>query len=126
VHRVVDAMNVIGSRPDGWWKDRRGAIERFVELVDSWAGGAEERITVVLEQPPSRPIASKALEVIWAPRAAPNSADAEIVSRLPKWIEEDEDVIVVTSDGDLATRARSLGARVEGSSSFRRQLDGPS
>ena len=37
MHRVVDAMNVIGSRPDGWWRDRAGAIERLVDRVDRWA-----------------------------------------------------------------------------------------
>ncbi|MGA8744583.1 MAG: hypothetical protein WB507_01810 [Solirubrobacterales bacterium] len=24
MHRVIDAMNVIGSRRDGWWCDRHG------------------------------------------------------------------------------------------------------
>ena len=30
---VVDAANVVGSRPDGWWKDRAGAAERFLSEV---------------------------------------------------------------------------------------------
>jgi hypothetical protein len=28
---VVDAANVVGSRPDGWWKDRPGAARRLHE-----------------------------------------------------------------------------------------------
>ncbi|HJT02475.1 MAG TPA: NUDIX domain-containing protein, partial [Pseudonocardiaceae bacterium] len=30
---VVDAANVVGSRPDGWWKDRAGAAERLLSEV---------------------------------------------------------------------------------------------
>ncbi len=117
-------MNVVGSRPDGWWRDRRGALERLVEQVGAWANGAGERVTVVLEQPPASPLASETVEVVWAPSPAPNSADAEIVRRLPQWIAAEGDVIVVTSDRDLAARARSLGVAVEGASAFRRRLEG--
>ena len=53
MHRVIDAMNVIGVQPDGWWRDRRAAIERLVGQLDRWATEADERVTVVLEQPPS-------------------------------------------------------------------------
>jgi hypothetical protein len=120
---VIDAMNVIGSRPDGWWKDRRGAVGRLVEQVERWASGAGEPVTVVLERPPSPPIVSDTVEIAWAPHPAPNSADAEIVRLLPRELEEDSEVTVVTSDRDLADQARSLGAGVEGAASFRRRLD---
>ncbi|MBM3141325.1 MAG: NTP pyrophosphohydrolase, partial [Chloroflexi bacterium] len=30
---IVDAMNVIGSRPDGWWRDRPGAARRLVRAL---------------------------------------------------------------------------------------------
>ena len=30
---VVDAANVVGSRPDGWWKDRAGAARRLHERL---------------------------------------------------------------------------------------------
>lgn len=30
---IVDAANVIGSRPDGWWRDRAGAARRLVTSV---------------------------------------------------------------------------------------------
>ena len=33
----IDAMNVIGSRPDGWWRDRDGAMRRLVDQVRAWA-----------------------------------------------------------------------------------------
>jgi hypothetical protein len=124
MRRVVDAMNVIGSRPDGWWRDRRGAIERLVARLEGWAVEADEKVTVVLEKPPSPPILSEEIEVAWAPRPAPNSADGEIVRRLPQWLEEEGEVVVVTSDRDLAGRAGSLGAEVEPAARFRRRLDG--
>lgn len=123
MHRVVDAMNVIGSRPDGWWRDRRGAIERLVGQLDSWIAQAEdEDVTVVLEKEPSQPISRERVDVVWAPHAGRNAADEEIVRRLGGWLEQDE-VTVVTSDRDLAERARALGAEVESSSPFRRRLD---
>jgi predicted RNA-binding protein with PIN domain len=126
MHWVVDAMNVVGSRPDGWWKDRRGALQRLVEQLEAWASATDEHVTAVLEQPPSPPLASSAVEVVWAPSPAPNSADAEIVRCLPEWLAGSDEVTVVTSDRDLADRARSLGATVEGAATFRRRLDDPS
>lgn len=116
-------MNVVGSRPDGWWKDRRGALGRLVERLEGWASEAGERIVVVLEQPPSPPIASDKVEVAWAPSAGTNAADAEIVRRLPQRLAEETEVTVVTSDRELADRARSLGATVEGASTFRNRID---
>jgi hypothetical protein len=122
VRHVVDAMNVIGSRPDGWWRDRRGAIERLVGRLELWAQQSDEDVTVVLEGPPSPPISSERIEVAWAPERGANSADAEIVRRLPGWLEEGE-VTLVSSDRALAERARSLGAGVEPASAFRDRLD---
>jgi predicted RNA-binding protein with PIN domain len=122
VHRVVDDMNVIGSRPDGWWRDRSGAIERLVGQLDRWAEVSGERVTVMLEQPPRRQPDAERVEVEWAPSAGANSADHEIVRRLPEWTGEDA-VVVVTSDRDLAARVREAGAEVEPSRSFRAALD---
>jgi predicted RNA-binding protein with PIN domain len=123
MHRVVDAMNVIGSRPDGWWRDRRGAVERLIAQLERWAEGTGERVTVVLEAPPSPPLHSERVVIAWAPRAAPNSADAEIVRRLEGWLNEDGEVTVVTSDRELADRVRALGAAVEPAAAFRRRLE---
>jgi uncharacterized protein YaiI (UPF0178 family) len=125
-HRIVDAMNVIGSRPDGWWRDRAGAVERLVERLEAWAERSGERVTVVLEKQPSRPIEARRVEVEWASSSGRNAADDEIVRRLPEWVAAG-DVVVVTSDRGLAERARDAGAAVEPASGFRRQLDaGPS
>jgi hypothetical protein len=132
VHRVVDVMNVIGSRPDGWWHDRIGAIEHLIARLDRWAETHEERVTAMLEGPPQRLPEVTRVVVEWPPRAGANSADAEIVRRLPEWLAEargggedraDDTVVVVTSDRDLAAQVREAGAAVEPSRPFREALD---
>ncbi|MBV9003244.1 MAG: NYN domain-containing protein [Solirubrobacterales bacterium] len=119
---LVDGMNVIGSRPDGWWKDRDGAMLRLVDLLERWAAEDGEDVTVVFERPPSPPIRSTVIEVAHAPRPRPNSADDEIVRRL-RAEPNPSAVRVVTSDRWLADRAWAVGATVEGAESFRIRLE---
>ena len=123
MHRVVDAMNVIGSRPDGWWRDRGAAVRRLVAQVDRWAEGGGERVTVMLEREPREEIEAERVEVAWASAGGRDAADREILARLPEWLAENE-VVVVTSDRDLRTKARAAGAEVESSRPFRAELDG--
>jgi len=123
VRWLIDGMNVIGTRPDHWWKDRRGAMVRLVYLLENWAAANGEDVTVVFEQPPSPPIRSSVIEVTHAPRPRRDSADDEIVRRL-KADSEPGMVRVVTSDRWLADQAWATGASVEGSESFRKRLDG--
>jgi predicted RNA-binding protein with PIN domain len=122
VHRVVDAMNVIGSRPDGWWRDRAGAIERLVSRLDRWAEGREEKVTVMLEHEPREELHAKRVGIAWASGGGANAADREILARLADWLSEDE-VVVVTSDRDLKNKARAAGAEVVPSRPFRAELD---
>jgi predicted RNA-binding protein with PIN domain len=119
---MIDGMNVIGSRPDGWWRDRDGAMARLVDLLERWVADSGEDVTVVFERPPSPPIRSTVIEVAHAPRRGTNAADDEIVRRLGEEPRPDQ-VWVVTSDRLLADRARARGAVVEGADSFRRRLD---
>ncbi len=123
VHRVVDAMNVIGSRLDGWWRDRAGAIERLVGRLDRWAGRREERVTVMLEHEPRRPLRAERVEIAWASAGGADAADREILARLGDWLDEEEVVVIVTSDRDLARKARAAGAAVEPSRPLRAELD---
>jgi predicted RNA-binding protein with PIN domain len=120
---LVDGMNVIGTRPDAWWKDRHAAMVRLVDLLERWVAGSGEDVTVVFEQPPSPPIVSPVVEVAHAPRPRANSADDEIVRRL-NADPEPEQVRVVTSDRWLADRARVAGATVEPAEAFRNRLEG--
>ncbi|ORW69174.1 NYN domain-containing protein [Mycobacterium saskatchewanense] len=115
-------MNVIGSRPDGWWRDRGGAVAALVEKLDRWAAAEAADVTVVLERPPRAPIPISVVEVAHAPRAAPNSADDEIV-RLVRSDARPGGVRVVTSDRALIERVRSLGAAVFSADGFRNLVD---
>jgi uncharacterized protein YaiI (UPF0178 family) len=119
---IVDAMNVIGTRPDRWWKDRRGAIVRLVDHLERWAQTHERPVTVVLERPMSPPIESSVIEIAHAPMAAANSADDEIV-RLVQADREPQDLTVVTSDGALARRVQAAGASIHPAASFRQLFD---
>jgi predicted RNA-binding protein with PIN domain len=122
VHWLIDGMNVIGTRPDAWWRDRHAAMVRLVDLLERWAADSGEDVTVVFERRPSPPIVSSVIEVAHATRPGPHAADDEIIRRLgadPKpglvW--------VVTSDRMLADQARAVGAAVEGAQSFRARLE---
>jgi predicted RNA-binding protein with PIN domain len=121
MHRVVDAMNVIGSRPDGWWRDRGRAIERLIAQLELWADG-EERVTVMLEHEPRWALTAERVEIAWASVEGADAADREILARLPDWLAADE-VVVVTSDRDLKAKALAAGAEVVPSRPFRAELD---
>src|SRR2546421_10446008 len=97
-------MNVIGTRPDAWWRDRDAAMLRLVDALERWAAVDGEDVTVVFERPPSPPIRSSVIEVAHAPRAKANAADHEIVRRL-ELARDPAAVRVVTSDRWLADRA---------------------
>jgi uncharacterized protein YaiI (UPF0178 family) len=111
---LIDAMNVIGSRPDGWWKDRDGAMRRLVDDVREWA---TDDVTVVLDAGPDDLIGTVGhLTVVRAQRRGRDAADDEIV----RLVEAGD--TVVTSDHALADRVRARGAQVEGAGAFRRRL----
>jgi predicted RNA-binding protein with PIN domain len=122
VRWIVDGMNVIGTRPDAWWKDRDAAMLRLVDMLERWAAADREEVTVVFERAPSPPIRSSLIEVAHAPRAKRNAADEEIVRRL-QADPDPANVIVVTSDRWLAEQAAARGAAVHGADAFRSRLD---
>lgn len=122
VRWIVDGMNVIGSRPDGWWKDRGRAMAALVERLDRWASVQGEDVTVVFERPPASPITSSVIEVAHAPKAAANSADDQIV-RLVEADARPQEIRVVTSDKGLTDRVAGLGASVYPAAGFRDLID---
>jgi len=115
-------MNVIGTRPDAWWRDRHGAMVRLVDMLERWAAASGADVTVVFEQPPSPPIRSTVIVIAHAPRPRRDSADDEIV-RLLHADPEPGGVRVVTSDIFLADRAYAAGASVEPASAFRSLIE---
>src|SRR5688500_9726209 len=115
-------MNVIGTRPDAWWRDRHAAMVRLVDLLERWAADSDADVVVVFEQPPRPPITSTVIEVAHAPSPRSDSADDEIVRRLRAEAEPSR-VRVVTADRWLADRVRALGATVEPPAPFRVRIE---
>jgi uncharacterized protein YaiI (UPF0178 family) len=118
VQWIVDGMNVIGTRPDGWWRNRYHAMVSLVNQLERWASADARNVTVVFEQPTSPPIQSSVIQIAHASKAGPNSADDEIV-RLVRTAPRPEEINVVTSDITLAHRVRDAGASAYPVASFR-------
>jgi len=111
---VVDGNNVMGSRPDGWWRDRAGAARRLVEQLGDWAAAAERDVLVVFDGAPPPELAAPArVEVRFARRRGRDAADDDIVEVVAAD-SAPERLKVVTSDAALARRVRALGAEVAG------------
>jgi hypothetical protein len=115
-------MNVIGTRPDAWWRDRHAAMIGLVDKLERWAASSGADVTVVFEKPPSPPIRSTVIAIAHAPRPRRDSADDEIV-RLLLADPDPAAVRVVTSDNWLGDRARAAGASVEPASPFRALIE---
>ena len=118
---IVDGMNVIGSRPTGWWRDRPGAMRDLVKELEAFAGRGGEEVTVVLDGKPFD-LEGDRVDVRFASRRGPDAADDDIAA-LVADDPEPGDLSVVTSDGDLSRRVRGAGASVVGAGEFRRLLD---
>src|SRR5882724_4524548 len=95
---IVDAMNVIGSRPDGWWRDRVGAVRRLHAALGEVVRRRGEQVVLVLDTPVPglQERSPPGLTVVAAPRRGPNAADDEIV-RLVAADPEPAGLRVVTS-----------------------------
>ncbi len=119
---IIDGMNVIGTRPDGWWRDRHAAMVGLVDRLERWAAAEGEDVMVVFEQPPRPPISSSVIEVAHARRPRANSADDEIVRHV-RAADDPASVRVVTSDNVLSQQVHAAGASVYPSSAFRAEID---
>ena len=119
---LVDASNVIGSVPDGWWKDRDGATRRLLEAVRAYAERTGDELVVVLDAGPAELEGTHAgVTVVRAPRRGRDAADEEIARRVTED-PQPEEVHVATSDRALAEQVRALGGHVEGARVFRRRI----
>jgi predicted RNA-binding protein with PIN domain len=114
-------MNVVGSRPDGWWRDRQGAMRSLAERLAAFADATGEPVAVVFDGRPFE-VDAPPVDVSFAPTRGPNAADDEIARRVDAD-DDASDLTVVTSDRTLADRVRAHGAGVAGSGPFRRRLD---
>lgn len=122
VRMIVDGMNVIGSRPDGWWRDRDAAMRRLVARLTHYQEGSGEPVTVVFDRRPRDDLTGAPVGVAFASRSGRNAADDEIV-RMVAAETDPATLQVVTSDAGLAERVRAAGAGVVSAGSFLRRLD---
>ena len=119
---IVDAMNVIGTKPDGWWRDRPAAWRRLAAQLERHAERTGDEILVVIDgRRPSDWEHGDAIKSVFAP-GGPDAADDEIVARV-KADGDPGSLRVVTSDRGLAERVRELGAEVVAAKAFRSELD---
>ena len=149
---LVDGMNVIGSHPDGWWRDRAGAARRLAADLKDLAARSGDQVAVVFEGtefaglPPSpdspvpdspvpgrpvpdspvpeSPVPDGAVRVLYARRRGRDAADDRIVEE----VEHDPDpgsLTVVTSDRELIRRVSELGAKTVGPRTLLDRLRGP-
>ncbi|WP_330460444.1 NTP pyrophosphohydrolase [Streptomyces sp. NBC_00820] len=108
---IVDCANVVGSKPDGWWKDRKGAAERLRDRLATGGvpGHADpSEIVLVVEG------AARGVESVPGVRveSAPGSGDDWIVELVSGTA--DRPRLVVTADRELRRRVSDLGAEVTG------------
>jgi len=120
---LIDGMNVIGSRPDGWWRDREAAMESLARRLARFRSESGEDVAVVFDGRRSGRVVGAAglVEVDFAP-GGPDAADRVIAERAERDDQPGE-LRVVTSDRELAARVRAAGAEVVSSGEFLRRLD---
>src|SRR5690349_21645660 len=113
---LVDGMNVIGSRPDGWWRDRDGAVRRLLGRLQALARRDGEPILLVLDGRPLGDVPEgehDGVEVRYATRRGPNAADDRIVELVGAH-GDPATLTIVTSDRTLRRRVEDLGAAAVG------------
>jgi predicted RNA-binding protein with PIN domain len=121
---LVDGMNVIGSRPDGWWRDRPKAHRQLVDELARFAASKDEPVSVVFDGREHPLDAPPGVEVLFASTRGRNAADHDIAALVTADADPRE-LTVVTSDADLVDRVERVGARTLGAGGFRRLLDSP-
>jgi predicted RNA-binding protein with PIN domain len=124
VRLIVDGMNVIGSRPDGWWRDRPAAMRGLAADLAEHARRTGDEVVVVFDGQPFELDDTVGVEVRFATRRGPNAADDDIAAIVEADAEPDG-LTVVTSDSTLAERVRAAGGEVRGAGAFRRRLERP-
>ena len=111
---LVDGNNVMGSRPDGWWRNRAEAAQRLVADIVPVARSLGGTWTVVFDGAAPPPIPpQERVSVVHTGHGRRDGADdriVELVSALP----DSAMALVYTSDAGLRARVHALGARIAG------------
>jgi len=109
---LIDAANVVGSRPDGWWRDRAGAARTLVARVRAaTAAGALAPPVVVVLEGAARPGAGVGVAGGVTVVHAAGEGDETLIAVAT---DADEPVVLVSADRALGDRCRAVGADVVG------------
>lgn len=122
---IVDGNNVMGARPDGWWADRTGAMARIVRLCNAFHQRTGHEVVVVFDgrtRDEVTGVAEAGVSVRFADRPEDDPADAAIVDLIAGASDPGE-LVVATSDRELAERVEEHGAEVVGGGTFRDRLE---
>ncbi|WP_328677542.1 NTP pyrophosphohydrolase [Streptomyces sp. NBC_01261] len=113
---IVDGANVVGSVPDGWWRDRKGAAERLRDRLarDGLPGRTDPVELVLVVEGAARGVASVPGVRV---DSAPGSGDDRMVELVAEAAGRPR--LVVTADRELRRRVTELGAEVTGPRSVR-------
>jgi hypothetical protein len=111
---IVDGANVVGSRPDGWWRDRAGAAHRLHEGLTR-ADLGHDLVVLVLEGEARRgPVAGR--DGMLRTVHAAGSGDDAIVELVTTHATQGDEVVVVTADRVLRQRVAAAGGSSVGPS----------
>ena len=105
---VVDAANVVGSRPDGWWRDRAGAARRLHERL-LVGDTAYEQVVLVLEGGAKGGVRAGRDGHVRTVHAKADG-DTTILAEARSAVERGDRVAVVTADRMLQARVQGAGA----------------
>ena len=111
---VIDGANVVGSRPNGWWRDRAGAAKRLHDAIAA-ADLGYDVVVLVLEgdAKDGQPVgADGAIHTVHAS----GSGDDAIVEQVRTRSTDGHDVVVVTADRVLRERVAAAGGSAVGPS----------
>jgi predicted RNA-binding protein with PIN domain len=111
---VVDGANVVGARPDGWWKDRAGAARRLHEAL--LVADIEYDVVVLVLEGQAKGGVRAGRDAHVRTVHAPRDGDAAIVAEARAAAEKGQRVVVVTADRALDARVHGVGATTVGPS----------
>lgn len=111
---IIDAANVVGSRPDGWWRDRAGAARRLHDRLSAIAMPEVEVVLVLEGVAKAGRVAGQVGNVRTV--LAERSGDDAVVDEVHRQVavEDGRDVLVVTADRELRGRVEAAGATSRG------------
>lgn len=107
---VVDGANVVGSRPDGWWKDRPGAARRLHDAL--LVGDTTYDVIVLVLEGAAKGGVRAGRDAHVQTVHAPKDGDTTITAEARAAVERGDVVTVITADRMLAAAVTSVGASV--------------